>query len=52
VTEALRTEYTLGYNSPIPATSPAYRKIEVRVNRPNLTVVSKDGYYPTPVKQQ
>jgi VWFA-related protein len=52
VTEAARTEYTLGYNSPIPATSPAYRKIEVRVNRPGLTIVSKDGYYPTPVKQE
>lgn len=52
VTEAARTEYTLGYNSPIPATSPAYRTIEVRVNRPGLTIVSKRGYYPTPVKQQ
>jgi VWFA-related protein len=52
VTEAARTEYTLGYNSPIPVTSPQYRKIEVRVNRPGLTIVSKDGYYPTPVKQE
>ena len=52
VTEAARTEYTLGYDSPIPVTSPAYRTIEVRVNRPGLTIVSKAGYYPTPVKQQ
>jgi len=52
VTEAARTEYTLGYNSPIPVTSPAYRTIEVRVNRPGLTIVSKTGYYPTPVKQE
>lgn len=52
VTEAARTEYTLGYNSPIAVTSPAYRTIEVRVNRPGLTIVSKAGYYPTPVKQE
>lgn len=49
---AARDEYTLGYNSPTPVTSPAYRKIEVRVDRPGLTVVAKQGYYPTPVRQQ
>ena len=52
MTEAARTEYTLGYDSPIQVTNPAYRTIEVRVNRPGLTIVSKAGYYPTPVKQQ
>jgi VWFA-related protein len=52
VVGAARAEYTLGYNSPSPATNPAYRKIEVRVNRPGLTIVSKEGYYPTPVRQQ
>jgi VWFA-related protein len=52
VINAARDEYTLGYNSPTPVTSPAYRKIEVRVDRPGLTIVAKDGYYPTPVRQQ
>jgi len=52
VVGAARTEYTLGYNSPSPATNPAYRKIEVRVNRPNLTIIAKEGYYPTPVRQR
>ncbi len=52
VINAARDEYTLGYNSPMPVTSPAYRKIEVRVDRPDLTIVAKDGYYPTPVRQQ
>jgi VWFA-related protein len=51
VAVAARTEYTLGYNSATPVTNPAYRKIEVRVNRPGLTIVAKEGYYPTPVKQ-
>jgi hypothetical protein len=52
VTVAARTEYTLGYNSASPVTNPAYRKIEVRVNRPGLTIVAKEGYYPTPARQQ
>jgi VWFA-related protein len=52
VVGAARTEYTLGYNSPSPATNPAYRKIEVRVNRPGLTIIAKEGYYPTPVRQR
>jgi VWFA-related protein len=52
VVSSARDEYTLGYNSPSPATNPAYRKIEVRVDRPGLTIVAKDGYYPTPVRQR
>jgi VWFA-related protein len=52
VVGAARTEYTLGYNSPSPATNPAYRKIEVRVDRPGLTIIAKEGYYPTPVRQR
>ncbi len=52
VTEAARTAYTLGYNSPIPVTDPAERHIEVRVDRPGMTVQAKDHYYPTAVRQQ
>jgi VWFA-related protein len=47
VTEEARNQYTLGYNT---AVRPAggYRSIEVRVDRPNLKVFAKDGYYPLP----
>jgi VWFA-related protein len=45
VTEQARTQYTLWYNPH--GTDPAldYHSIEVRVKRPGLTVVSRDGYY-------
>jgi VWFA-related protein len=52
VVESARAEYTLGYDSQIPVTDPSFRKIDVRVEKPGLTVVAKDGYYPTPVRQQ
>jgi VWFA-related protein len=45
-----RNQYTLGYT---PArlktpTASAKREIEVRVDRPGLTIFAKDGYYPAP----
>jgi len=51
VTEEARNQYTLGYNA---AARPAggYRSIEVRVDRPNLKVFAKDGYYPLPPAKQ
>jgi VWFA-related protein len=42
-----RTQYTLGYNSHISVLDGKYRKLEVKVTRPNLEVKAKDGYYPT-----
>jgi VWFA-related protein len=42
-----RTQYTLGYNSHIPVLDSKYRKLEVKVTRPNLEVKAPDGYYPT-----
>jgi VWFA-related protein len=42
-----RTEYTLGYYSAEPMIDGKYRRIEVRVERPGLEVVSKQGYYPS-----
>ncbi len=42
-----RTEYTIGFISHIPVTDGRYRTIEVRVKRPDVTVVAKKGYYPT-----
>ncbi len=52
VTEQVRTQYTVGYYSREPFIDGKYRKIEVKVLRPNLQVIAKDGYYPTPEKQQ
>ncbi len=42
-----RNQYTLGYQAK-PATSSAYREIEVKVDIPNLDVTTKYGYYPLP----
>jgi len=42
-----RNQYTLGYYTRATAGT-AYRRIEVRVHRPNLSVIAKDGYYPLP----
>jgi VWFA-related protein len=44
--EQARYRYTLGYHSPRPA--PGYHAIEVRVDRPGLRVLARQGYYPTP----
>ncbi len=47
ITEEVRTQYTIGYYSTDPITDPKFRPTEVRVLRPNLTVIAKRGYYPT-----
>jgi VWFA-related protein len=47
ITEEVRNQYTVGYYSREPMIDGKYRKIDVRVLRPNLTVIAKDGYYPT-----
>ncbi|MBS1821874.1 MAG: VWA domain-containing protein [Acidobacteria bacterium] len=45
--EEVRTQYTLGYYTHEPFIDGKYRTLELRVMRPNLTVISKKGYYPT-----
>ncbi len=45
--EQVRTQYMIGYYTHQPFIDGKYRPIEVRVQRPNLTVISKKGYYPT-----
>ena len=45
--EEVRTQYTLGYYTHQPFIDGKYRTIDVRVLRPNLTVLAKKGYYPT-----
>ena len=42
-----RNQYTLGYYSHESIYDTRYRKIDVRVNRPNLEVIAKPGYYPS-----
>jgi VWFA-related protein len=42
-----RTQYTIGYYSHIPVTDGRYRTLEVRVKRPDVTVIAEKGYYPT-----
>ncbi|MGP8261157.1 MAG: VWA domain-containing protein [Acidobacteriaceae bacterium] len=44
----VRTRYTLDYTTHEPLIDGKYRKLEVRVLRPGLTVIAKQGYYPMP----
>ena len=47
ISEEVRTQYTVGYYSHESMLDEKFRKVEVRVMRPNLTVIAKEGYYPT-----
>ena len=47
LTREARNQYTIGYITKA-SVSTGYRDIEVRVNRPNLKIVAKYGYYPLP----
>ncbi len=47
IADTARTQYTLGYTTRATQAS-NYRTIDVRVLRPNLTVIAKPGYYPLP----
>jgi VWFA-related protein len=47
IAEEVRTQYTVGYYTHEPFIDGKYRQIEVKVLRPNLTVLAKKGYYPT-----
>lgn len=47
IAEEARNQYTLGYLSHQPSIDGKFRKIDVRVDRPNLEVIAKTGYYPT-----
>ncbi len=47
ITSEARNQYTLAY-TPKATAGPAYRNIEVQVDRAGLKVFAKDGYYPIP----
>ena len=48
ITAEARNQYTIGYYSHEPMLDGKYRKVDVHVSRPNLTIFAKDGYYPRP----
>ncbi|ADV83830.1 VWFA-related domain-containing protein [Terriglobus saanensis SP1PR4] len=48
IAEQVRTQYTIGYYSHEPFIDGKYRSTEVTVSRPNLDVITKKGYFPTP----
>jgi VWFA-related protein len=51
ITSQARNQYTLGYTTPMRASS-GYRDIEVRVKRPGLLVSARHGYYPLPPQRE
>lgn len=48
VTSEARNQYTLGYVPKAIGGSSAYRSVEIVVDKPNLKIYAKDGYYPIP----
>jgi len=46
IEEELRNQYSLGYTSDQPASQTGYRAIALTVNQKNLTVQTREGYYP------
>jgi hypothetical protein len=47
IAEEARTQYTLGYLSHESIYDAKYRSIDVHVDRPNVNVTAKPGYYPS-----
>jgi VWFA-related protein len=48
IEEELRNQYSLGYTSDQPASQTGYRAISLTVDKKNLTVQTREGYYPIP----
>jgi len=47
ITEEVRTQYTIGFYTKLSPLYESFRRIEVRVLRPGLTVIAEDGYWPS-----
>jgi VWFA-related protein len=47
ITEEVRTQYTVGYYTHESPFNEKFRKTEIRILRPGLTIISEDGYYPS-----
>ncbi len=46
ITNEVRAQYTVGYYTHESPFNESYRKTEVRVLKPGLTIICRDGYYP------
>ena len=46
ITDEVRGQYTVGYYTHESPFNESYRHTEVRILRPDLTIICKDGYYP------
>jgi VWFA-related protein len=46
ITEEVRTQYTIGYYTRLSPLNESFRRLEVRVLRPGLTVIAPPGYFP------
>jgi VWFA-related protein len=47
ITDEVRAQYTVGYYTKQSPFSEVFRKTEIRVLRPGLTIIARDGYYPS-----
>jgi VWFA-related protein len=47
IAKEIRTQYSLGFYSHLPTIDGRYRTLDVHVERPNLEVKARTGYYPT-----
>jgi VWFA-related protein len=47
ISAEIRGQYTIGYYTHESPFNESYRRTEVRVLRPGLTIICKDGYYPS-----
>ena len=45
ISEELASQYSIGYSSKNPMKNGAWRRIEVRVNKPGLLARTRRGYY-------
>jgi VWFA-related protein len=52
IAKEIRTQYTLGFYSHLPTLDGRYRTLDVHVERPNLEVKARQGYYPTATMQR
>jgi VWFA-related protein len=47
ITDEVRAQYTIGYNTNTSALNEQYRTTMIRVMRPSLWITAKEGYYPS-----
>jgi len=52
IAEEVRTRYTIGYTSHEPFVDGKYRKWEVKVLKPDLTVLAPQGYWPSALMER